>query len=405
MRTRDNQHFETPNINIPDNLLFRNISSEDVNIIIGENGSGKSLLLSQLADLYLKSNYSNVIVFANSIHDKFNKRSSIRFHSLKNSSGKKQTINIMKKSFVNMKNDSSKKIRFATRILDYVGFDARLGFDLEIVGRDTLNIINNIDDTFKHKIYDLKISDNNKELLYSTLSKFIYHSEEKRIIWFQTTNDIFSDNDNYQYLEFFKWEKLLISNNIIKPINVYLSKNRNPIPLLSASSGELSLITSILYISSIIDENTVIIIDEPENSLHPKWQREYVKNLVDIFYLYQPRIVIATHSPMIVTGSELSIPGTKVFKATEFEFDLQSNKTLNIEEVYYELFDTIMPENRILSNILVNQLNKLEKKEIKLEDFLVFLGPIYENVRDIRQTKMLHGVSELAKKIVLQRKD
>lgn len=90
--------------------------------------------------------------------------------------------------------------------------------------------------------------------------------------------------------------------------------------MLDASSGELALITSIVYISTVISERTVILIDEPENSLHPKWQKQFVQILFDIFYFFQPKIIIATHSPLIVNGAELFTKDPKIFKADNFTF-------------------------------------------------------------------------------------
>jgi len=406
--------------NIPQELLYTESFSEDVNIIIGENGSGKSLLLSRLSDYYLERNYRNVIVVANSIHDKFRNRLDKRYHALKCSNGKKKVKEIVKQTLININQDSQKRMNYTTLALNYVGFDARIGFRISFlkdVKKKHYSLLDLVGD-------NLKMSDSihldNKEY-YEELSSLIFKYQDyiskselyytydnnydlnKNIYWFQITDTKYIQNiDQLYLLNFFKWEKFLVKNKVIKPIEIFLSKENKTVSLLNASSGELSLIASIIYISSIIETNSVILIDEPENSLHPKWQREYVNKLGSLFYNYQPKIVIATHSPLIVTGAKLNMPETKVFKAQNFEFERQMNKTLNIEEVYYDLFDTIMPENRILSNILINQLNKLERKEIRLEDFIAFIGPIYDNVSDIRQTKMLHGISELAKKIVLQ---
>ncbi|ADQ80432.1 hypothetical protein Palpr_2296 [Paludibacter propionicigenes WB4] len=409
------------NFQIPTELLsFRNTLPEDVNIIVGENGSGKSYMLSQLAENHLKSNNKDVVVIANSIHDKFKPHHSIRFHPLKNSVGRKYTKDVLKKSLINMSKDSSKRINFATNVLKYVGFDSKIGFRLHFKNTS----LNDIDDIFdlndelflKYKLQDIDIEKEEREDIYSELLKYLNYSIKNKKVYNQRTYNEFYDiiwfnmNDyessyKFSLINLFKWEYILVRNKIIEPIDVFLSKNDQIIPLLSASSGELALITSFLYITSIINEKTVILIDEPENSLHPKWQREYVKLLVDIVYLYQPHIVIATHSPLIVSGAELNVKGAKIYKAQNFELELQEKRTLNIEEIYYDLFDTIMPENRILSNIIVNQLNKLEKKEISLENFLKYLDPIYDNVRDKRQIKMLDGISKLAEKIVLQRKN
>ncbi|WP_245337554.1 AAA family ATPase [Shinella sp. HZN7] len=61
------------------------------------------------------------------------------------------------------------------------------------------------------------------------------------------------------------------------------------IELLNASSGELALISSLVFLISSIGQEPVILIDEPENSLHPRWQREYLEKIVAAAFTATPR--------------------------------------------------------------------------------------------------------------------
>ena len=47
-------------------------------------------------------------------------------------------------------------------------------------------------------------------------------------------------------------------------------------------------------------ENTLILIDEPELSLHIKWQLSYVDELIEIIKVTGFSAVLATHSPQII---------------------------------------------------------------------------------------------------------
>jgi predicted ATPase len=47
---------------------------------------------------------------------------------------------------------------------------------------------------------------------------------------------------------------------------------------------------------------SIILIDEPETSLHPKWQQKYVQSLLEIFKGLDIQFIIATHSPYIIQG-------------------------------------------------------------------------------------------------------
>lgn len=68
-----------------------------------------------------------------------------------------------------------------------------------------------------------------------------------------------------------------------------------------ASSGELNFISSMLGLSAALKPGGLVLIDEPENSLHPEWQRQYVKILSSVMKSKPGSFcVIATHSPIIV---------------------------------------------------------------------------------------------------------
>lgn len=44
----------------------------------------------------------------------------------------------------------------------------------------------------------------------------------------------------------------------------------------------------------------MVLIDEPEISLHVKWQREFLRDMLAVANLSRVRFIIATHSPQIV---------------------------------------------------------------------------------------------------------
>jgi predicted ATP-binding protein involved in virulence len=49
-----------------------------------------------------------------------------------------------------------------------------------------------------------------------------------------------------------------------------------------------------------VKPNTLILIDEPEMSLHISWQQEFLKDLQKITKLSGLDILMATHSPDII---------------------------------------------------------------------------------------------------------
>ncbi|MBP8275494.1 MAG: AAA family ATPase [Propionivibrio sp.] len=81
-------------------------------------------------------------------------------------------------------------------------------------------------------------------------------------------------------------------------------------PIDSASGGLMSLIQTawqIFLYTKAHGETAVVLIDEPENHLHPSLQRDFLGNLVRSFPSAQ--FVVATHSPFVIT----SVKDSKVY--------------------------------------------------------------------------------------------
>lgn len=70
------------------------------------------------------------------------------------------------------------------------------------------------------------------------------------------------------------------------------------------SSGEWQLLSTLLGVALSVRNNSLILIDEPENSLHPEWQRSYIELLMKVIQGGTGmHVIIATHSSMIASGA------------------------------------------------------------------------------------------------------
>ncbi len=68
------------------------------------------------------------------------------------------------------------------------------------------------------------------------------------------------------------------------------------------SSGEFNLFASFIGLKSIVKPNSLVLIDEPEISLHPNWQMKYIHFLKEIFAdTPSVHFIIATHSHFVVS--------------------------------------------------------------------------------------------------------
>lgn len=72
-----------------------------------------------------------------------------------------------------------------------------------------------------------------------------------------------------------------------------------PTSVAKLSSGETQIIVLLAFMAFETPRGSVFIVDEPELSLHPKWQSEFMNALLSLSPT-DTQIVVATHSPEIV---------------------------------------------------------------------------------------------------------
>jgi energy-coupling factor transporter ATP-binding protein EcfA2 len=122
-------------------------------------------------------------------------------------------------------------------------------------------------------------------------------------------------NDREQKLQPFsevvnKAERLLQSlNSKLAPKTVkfdvaegyqVLTATGKPLPLESLSSGEQHELVLLHELLFEVPPNSLILIDEPELSLHVTWQQDLLRELMEIAALSNLDFVLATHSPYII---------------------------------------------------------------------------------------------------------
>lgn len=79
-----------------------------------------------------------------------------------------------------------------------------------------------------------------------------------------------------------------------------LSKTGAEVPLDRLSSGEQHQLILLFDLLFEVNENSLILIDEPELSLHIYWQRTFIDSLKKIISLNAFDLIVATHSPPLV---------------------------------------------------------------------------------------------------------
>ncbi|MEF1250316.1 AAA family ATPase [Vibrio owensii] len=366
------------------NFNLKNTNS-NIKIIIGENGTGKSALLNELSLDYLNDN-KTVIAIATSIHDKFTSRRR-KFHFYGGRQGRSMVERAIKKSLLGDSNSDVDRVKYLISALEYAKYSPRIGIKVEGFEPD------NIESLYLAANEDERIYD-----VFSLIKKYHEPFSRESVVAISLWS-VTKENNNVSgsaLSAFIRYEKILKKYKIIKRFRTYLYREDAEIALANASSGELMIISMLVHISSYIDKDTVILIDEPENSLHPRWQRKYIDMILDVFYLFQPKIYVASHSPQIIP---LDNDLYKIFTPKNGVVVEVDEKTSNNEELLSEVFGVITPENRFLSNKMVETINNFDAKNIEYNDALQIIEGYKNKVYDPRQITFLEGVNEIIEKI------
>lgn len=85
-----------------------------------------------------------------------------------------------------------------------------------------------------------------------------------------------------------------------------------------------------------IDENGIIILDEPEIHLHPEWQLRFAEIIVLIQKEFNTNILLNTHSPYFLNAIEVYSEKYKIDKSCNYYLANEENGMTSIEDVTNE---------------------------------------------------------------------
>ena len=91
--------------------------------------------------------------------------------------------------------------------------------------------------------------------------------------------------------------------------------------------------TSLEFFDKELKENGLYLLDEPENSLSPKFQIELIQLLLELSRFFKCQFIIATHSPFL-----LSIPNAKIYDLDSIPVIPKKWYELENMKIYYNFF-------------------------------------------------------------------
>ena len=91
--------------------------------------------------------------------------------------------------------------------------------------------------------------------------------------------------------------------------------------------------TALDFFDKELQENRLYLLDEPENSLSPKFQLELVQLINELSRFFKCQFIIATHSPFL-----LAIPNAKIYNLDETPVAEKKWYELENMQIYYNFF-------------------------------------------------------------------
>ena len=151
--------------------------------------------------------------------------------------------------------------------------------------RDNRKKGNALTQELEYYIYDTKTGPSlmkQRTLAYDSADTSLSEVKEQEEEFLALLNKMFSQTD-----------KKISLSSLDGPVII----GGKPYPLEVLSSGEKQLMLILLQVFLSKDKETLVLMDEPENSLHIRWQRELINVLVALNPHAQ--YFITTHSPSI----------------------------------------------------------------------------------------------------------
>lgn len=263
-------------------LRFENSANINIPIhsLIGKNGSGKTYLMNRLISQSLSSEmeynnlgavFSRMIVISNTINDKCYRPANITRHKARLNNY--HFVSLTSEKYYNKIFPRGKKVTLFSLLEKVQKRDSRKrggfeqGYLLDIV---TENVIPG---------FSFSIKTNIGENVYNNFSEL---TGRYGLINLASNRDLIT-NSEVEYA--------------LPDEDIQFYKNGEPFTL---SSGQLSFLISMFSIISTIESNSLVMIEEPENFLHPSLLTHFINLLAKILRDTNSVAIVATHSALVL---------------------------------------------------------------------------------------------------------
>ncbi|WP_351010273.1 AAA family ATPase [Shewanella sp. S1-58-MNA-CIBAN-0166] len=320
---------------------LKNYKDNKFTLIIGENATGKSRILGRIVNKINEANQlvselggeykpkgielninfpASVIVVTSAYNDKFpfslndEENSYYRYCGIRETSNASWISSVSRKTIENIFSISNFKGKstLLIEILDVLGFSSDLRLVLKfknfrkiVEGDIDENHIRGIVETNNERRYRMKsrtldnVTESDIKDCLNVL-KSIRYDENARVG--ELSIDLLKDNSFIDNV--YNNINILRRIGIVKSVELKVDNDKNKKSHLftDASSGEAQLLFSLSSIIRYATNNSIIIIDEPEISLHPNWQVRYFSILKEALRKVNDcHVIVASHSHFLVS--------------------------------------------------------------------------------------------------------
>lgn len=274
-------------------------------------------------------------------------------------------------------------------ILDFIGYDHRISLSYSFVmkakkdGSARDSIVQRVDKDREFSNLSKQEKNRMVNLLYG------FYKNNTMMGKPQYNYDIDFDEDTAWEGSFdeLKYIYKLKQCDLVSSTNVIFHKKGCEITSDEMSSGEFAMLSTVLSISATAnDPHTLVLLDEPELSLHPNWQMMLIDNLDRALKNQVCHLLIATHSHLLV--SDLPLKRSSVVQLEKGEKGNLNSTRISVctygwsaEEVLLKVFKTATDRNRYFGE-------RIGKLLEEMGDNTVSPKQVKEELKDLQEISM-----------------
>lgn len=318
------------------------------------------------------------------IYSKNDDDSIYKYAGIRSSNSSYGTKSIIKNLISLIAKSSFDKVDALKIVLDELGFKKDLNVYFKTKSFDLSNMFNNVNQLDDYFI-NWKEKSNRKTVPYSySLYQQINENDKERILDFLTNKiqkdgiyyDLFNEKEFQSFQDDYDVLQILLNLDLLATPLMFFNKNNIYNDDSNISSGEYNLIFQFMRILLLLTDNSLLLIDEPEVSLHPNWQLNYISLLNKCLSKYKGvHTIIATHSHLLL--SSLDSKNSAVVTISDnldFEFIDYDIYGWSPENILYRVFNITSYRNKYFEMDLRKIVKFLESGKGDLDELRSILS-------------------------------